>query len=145
VALADDFRALLQELPTDWDEASALVSFNDEGTARRAAALLLSLNPGQHDAVVRFVVSRRAAPLPDLALRGLRRVDAARLRGKRDRSLAVHAGLRAPVEGISSRDGSLGVGWSPLPLAADAASGLLERGRHSGGPREVVSDLGRGR
>jgi hypothetical protein len=82
VALADGFRALLQDLPRDWDEASVLVRFTDEDTARRAAALLLSLNPGHHDGVVRFVVSRRATPLPELALRGLRRVDSARLGGE---------------------------------------------------------------
>ena len=82
MALADDFRALLRELPKDWAEASILVRFADERAARRAAALLLSLNPGQHEAVVRFVVSRQATPLPDLALRGLRRVDAARLAGE---------------------------------------------------------------
>jgi hypothetical protein len=82
VAHADDFRALLEELPEDWDEASILVRFTDEGDARRAAALLLSLNPGHHDSAVRFVVSRRATPLPELALRGLRRVDAARLGGE---------------------------------------------------------------
>jgi hypothetical protein len=82
VALADDFRALLQELPKNWEEASILVRFNDEGQARRAAALLLSLNPGHHDGVVRFVVSRRSNPVPDLALRGLRRIDGARLRGE---------------------------------------------------------------
>jgi hypothetical protein len=81
VALADDFRALLQELPKDWEEASVVVRFADEDAARRAAALLLSLNPGHHDGVVRFVVSRRANPVPDLALRGLRRIDSARLRG----------------------------------------------------------------
>lgn len=82
MALADDFRALLQGLPEDWSEASILVRFADEDHARRAAALLLSLNPGHHDGVVRFVVSRRGTPLPDLALRGLRRVDAARLGGE---------------------------------------------------------------
>ena len=81
MALADDFRALLQELPKDWDEASIVVHFRDEPLARRAAALLLSLNPGRHGRSVRFVVSRRAAPLPDLALRGLRRIDTARLGG----------------------------------------------------------------
>ena len=82
MALADDFRALLEELPKDWDEASILVRFTDEDHARRAASLLLSLNPGHYDGVVRFVVSRRATPLPELALRGLRRVDSARLGGE---------------------------------------------------------------
>jgi hypothetical protein len=81
VALADDFRALLQDLPRDWDEASVLIRFTNEDIARRAAGLLLSVNPGHYDGVVRFVVSRRATPLPELALRGLRRVDAARLAG----------------------------------------------------------------
>jgi hypothetical protein len=81
VALADDFRALLQALPQDWEEASVVVHFGDEPAARRAAALLLSLNPGHHGGAVRFVITRRAAPLPDLALRSLRRVDAARLGG----------------------------------------------------------------
>ncbi|MEP7334273.1 MAG: hypothetical protein ABI717_00700 [Actinomycetota bacterium] len=80
MALADDFRALLQELPKDWEEASILVRFTDEAAARRAAALLLSLNPGHYDGVVRFVVSRRATP--ELVLRGLRRVDAAQLGGE---------------------------------------------------------------
>ena len=77
MALADDFRALLQELPEDWEEASILVRCNNEDAARRAAALLLSLNPGRHGKVIRFVVSRMGSPLPDLALRGLRRIDAA--------------------------------------------------------------------
>jgi hypothetical protein len=82
VALADDFRALQQGLPRDWEEASFLVSFSDLDHARRAAALLLSLNPGQHESVVRFRISRRGAPLPELALRGLRRIDSARLGGE---------------------------------------------------------------
>lgn len=82
MALADDFRALLEDLPKGWEEASILVRFTDEEQARRAAALLLSLNPGQYDGVVRFVVSRRATPFPDLASRGLRRVDAAQLGGE---------------------------------------------------------------
>ncbi len=81
MALADDFRALLQELPNDWEEASILVRLSDEDAARRAAALLLSLNPGRHGKVVRFVVSRTGTPLPDLALRGLRRIDAVWLTG----------------------------------------------------------------
>ena len=82
MALADDFRTLLQELPKDWEEASILVRFTDQAHAPRAAALLSSLNPGHYDGVVRFVVSRRATPLPELALRGLRRVDSARLGGE---------------------------------------------------------------
>ena len=85
---------LLQELPNDWEEASFLVRFADEDDARRAAALLLSLNPGQHEGVVRFVVSRRANPVPDLAVRGLRRIDAARLGGE---LTLVSSTVSAPV------------------------------------------------
>jgi hypothetical protein len=106
VALADDFRALLQELPQDWDEASIVVRFGDEDKARRAAALLLSLNPGHHDGVVRFVVSRRANPVPDLALRGLRRIDAARLRGE---LTLVSSTRSAPV--VPPPRTSLAVAW----------------------------------
>jgi hypothetical protein len=102
VALADDFRALLQDLPRDWDEASVLVRFSGEDNARRAAGLLLSVNPGHYDGVVRFVVSRRATPLPELALRGLRRVDAARLGGEltlvsSTRSAPVRQALRTSL------------------------------------------------
>jgi hypothetical protein len=106
VALADDFRALLQELPKDWEEASFLVRFTDEAHARRAAALLLSLNPGHHDGVVRFMASRRATPLPELALRGLRRIDSARLGGE---LALVSSTLSAPVR--EAPRASLAAAW----------------------------------
>lgn len=112
MALADDFRALLQELPNDWEEASVLVRFADEDDARRASALLLSLNPGHHDSVVRFVVSRRANPVPDLALRGLRRIDAARLDGELE---VVSSTRSAPVREAPRR--SLAAAWD-LEVAA---------------------------
>jgi hypothetical protein len=93
-------------LPKEWEEASILVRFTDEGVARRAAALLLSLNPGHHDGVVRFVVSRRASPLPELALRGLRRIDSARLGGE---LTLVSSTLSSPVRQAPRR--SLAAAW----------------------------------
>ena len=106
MALADDFHALLQELPNDWEEANFVVRFADQDYARRAAALLLSLNPGHHDGVVRFRVSRRSTPLPELALRGLRRVDSARLRGE---LALVSSTLPVPVP--EARRPSLAAAW----------------------------------
>ena len=106
MALADDFRALLQELPNDWEDAGFLVQFSDQAHAPRAAALLLSLNPGHHDGVVRFRVSRRASPLPELALRGLRRIDSARLRGELE---LVSSTLSAPV--LEAPRTSLAAAW----------------------------------
>lgn len=106
MALADDFRALLEELPKDWEEASFLVRLADGDHARRAAALTLSLNPGHHDGVVRFRVSRRANPLPELALRGLRRIDAARLGGE---LALVSSTVSAPMRGAART--SLAEAW----------------------------------
>ena len=106
MALADDFRVLLHELPGDWEEASIVVRFDDEALARQASALLLGLNPGHHHGVVRLVVSRRASPLPELALRGLRRLDSARLGGE----LALVTSTRAAPVPEAPRT-SLAAAW----------------------------------
>jgi hypothetical protein len=83
LALADDFRASLRELPDDWGDARFTLRLPDAARAARAAAALGGINPGRHGDTVRFYTTRRGAGHgPDVVARALRRVDAQRLGGE---------------------------------------------------------------
>jgi hypothetical protein len=83
VALADDFRATLRELPDDWSEARFAATFEDEERAARAASLLGGINAGRLRNEVRFSTARRGAgPSPDTVVRALRRIDREGLGGE---------------------------------------------------------------
>ena len=103
MALADDFRALLQELPTDWEEASVLVRLADEDTARRAAALLRLAQSGP---------ARHGRPL--------RRLAHGRRRSRTSRSAACAASTRpgSAARWCSSR------ARSPTPAPEPARASL---------------------
>jgi hypothetical protein len=82
VALAEDFRSAVRELPDDWRDARIVVHFRDPDTAARAASLLAGINPGRHHNTVRFYATRRGAGHgPDVVASALRRLDRARIHG----------------------------------------------------------------
>jgi hypothetical protein len=82
VALADDFRARLRELPDDWADARFALRFADAAPAARAAALLGAI-AGRHGETVHVYVDRRSAGHgPDAVARALRRIQRAGLGGE---------------------------------------------------------------
>ncbi len=54
MALADQFRQMLSELPPDWPSAELALTVADPAKAARAAALLGPLAPGRSGATIRF-------------------------------------------------------------------------------------------
>ena len=58
MALADQFRQMLSELPPDWPSAELALTVADPAKAARAAALLGPLAPGRSGATIRFGCSR---------------------------------------------------------------------------------------
>jgi hypothetical protein len=83
LALADDFRASLRQLPDDWGDARFTLKFRDAARAARAAATLGGINPGRHGDTVRFYTTRRGAGQgPDVVARALKRIDRQRLGGE---------------------------------------------------------------
>ena len=139
VALADDFRALLQDLPNDWEEASIVAHFHDEPTARRAAALLLSLNPGHHDGAVRFVdlTSGGSSPRPRAARpaphrRGTtRRRGGARVEYGRNRRSPKRRAPPSRLPGTSRSRRCLRTGATSTPSWSYARPTTSSRGRCS--------------
>lgn len=114
VALADDFRAALGELPEGWADARFVLRLGDADTAARAAALLGTINPGRHGNEVRFYTARRGAGHgPDIVARALRGLD-------RD-------GISGEVELVSSDEAATVPETSRPTLAAgwDAAVAAL--------------------
>jgi hypothetical protein len=83
VALAEDFRSLLRDLPGDWADARFLLRLEDGDAAARAAALLGGIGAGRLGDRVRFYTTRRGAGHgPDVVARMLRRLDEQRIRGE---------------------------------------------------------------
>jgi hypothetical protein len=58
MALADQFRQMLSELPPDWPSAELALTVADPTKAARAAGLLGPLAPGRSGATIRFGCSR---------------------------------------------------------------------------------------
>src|SRR3954467_14590512 len=83
VALVNQWRAVLRDLPEDWADVRVRLHVEDDGDCARAAALLGPANPGRYGKVVSFYAARRGGgPSPDLARRLLARRGAGGLRGK---------------------------------------------------------------
>jgi hypothetical protein len=82
VALADDFRASLRELPDNWSEARFAAIFEDEERAARAASLLGGINAARHQNEVRVRTATHDGPSPDTVARALRRIDREGLGGE---------------------------------------------------------------
>lgn len=58
VALVDQFRQTLSELPPDWPSAEFALGVSDPARADRAAALLGPLSPGRRGATLHFACAR---------------------------------------------------------------------------------------
>jgi hypothetical protein len=103
LALADDFRASLRQLPDDWGDARFTLKFRDAARAARAAAALGGINPGRHGDTVRFYTTRQGAGHgPDVVARALKRIDRQRLGGElalvsSDRAEPVAETMRATL------------------------------------------------
>ena len=94
MALVDDFRARLRELPDDWADARFVLRFPVAARAARAAALLGGV-ASRHGETVHVYVDRRSAGHgPDAVARALRRIQAARLGGELE---LVASGQAAPA------------------------------------------------
>jgi len=92
MALAEEFRKMLSELPPDWPSAELALTVSDPAKAARAAALLAPLAPGRSGATVRFSCPRTGT---DNVARLLAKLDAERIAG----SLELEAtAVPAPVE-----------------------------------------------
>lgn len=82
VALVDQWRAIQDRLPEDWQAARMRLTLADRPRAERAAALLGPANAGLYANFVTFQITRRGGGTsPDLALRLLARLDAERING----------------------------------------------------------------
>ncbi len=83
MALVDEWRAILDGLPQDWEAARLRLTLADRPRAERAAALLGPANAGLYANFVTFQVARRGGGTsPDLARRLLERLDAGRVQGR---------------------------------------------------------------
>jgi len=78
MALAEQFRKILAELPSDWPGIEVALAVADPAKASRAAALLGPLMPGRSGATVRFGCSRTGT---DNVARLLGRLDRERIDG----------------------------------------------------------------
>jgi hypothetical protein len=95
VALAEDFRASLAQLPDGWADARFVAHFSDPNDAARVSALLGAIGAGRLGTDVRFYTTRTGAGHgPDVVARALRRADEQRLRGELE---LVSSGAAEPV------------------------------------------------
>ncbi len=94
MALADQFRQMLSELPPDWPSAELALTVADPTKAAQAAGLLGPLAPGRSGATIRFGCSRTGT---DNVARLLARLDRERIEG----SLELEAtAVPAPTEQV---------------------------------------------
>ena len=94
MALADEFRQMLSELPPDWPSADLALTVADPAKAARAAALLGPLAPGRSGATVRFSCSRTGT---DNVAKLLAKLDRERIAGMLELEATA---VPAPVEGV---------------------------------------------
>jgi hypothetical protein len=96
VALVARFNEIERELPTDWADATLLLTVADDARCDRAAALLGPANPGRLGKKVRFATTRRGGGIaPDGMRRLLRRLDQEGIHGDLE---LVRASEAAPSE-----------------------------------------------
>ena len=138
MALADDFRRALGDLPDDWADARFVLRLQDEQTAARVSSLLGVVNPARQRETVRFYTTRRGAGHgPDIVARALARLDRERIRGELE--LVATGGpeiVAAPAEAqrtlAASWEATLATmppDWSDIYAEVDLRStDYLERG-----------------
>ncbi len=96
MALAEQFRKIVSELPSDWPSIEVALTVADPEQAARAAGLLGPLSPGRSGATVRFASSRTGT---DNVARLLARLDRERIDGSLElEATAVAVAVAAPDE-----------------------------------------------
>lgn len=96
VALVDQFRQILSELPPDWPSAEFALAVADPEQAGRAAALLGPLGPGRSGTTIRFACIRTGT---DNIASLLGRLDRERITGSLElEATAVPARVEEPEE-----------------------------------------------
>ncbi len=122
MALVDQFRKILSELPPDWPSAELALAVAEPAKAAQAAALLGPLNPGRSGATIRFACARTGT---DNIARLLSKLDRERIEG----SLELEA-TTVPIPAAELEGSSLAEAWA-------------EEARRS--PRRLERPLRRGR
>ncbi len=104
MALAEQFRQMLSELPPDWPSAELALTVSDPAQAARAAGLLGPLAPGRSGATIRFGCSRTGT---DNVAKLLAKLDRERIAG----SLELEAtAVPAPAE--DAEEAPLAESWA---------------------------------
>jgi hypothetical protein len=137
VALVDQWRAIQEMLPEDWQEARLRLIVADAGDCDRAAALLGPVNPGRRGKVIAFSGVRGArGASAQVVRRLLARLDAERVNAR----LALVGVIKAetPAQSVDARSfaaqwdaavAGLPEDWSDVYAEAElASSDYLERG-----------------
>ena len=92
VALVEQWRAILDGLPEDWQAARLRLTLPDRVRAERAAAMLGPTNAGLYANFVTFQITRRGGGTsPELGRRLLARIDTERINGSLKLVGADHA------------------------------------------------------
>lgn len=117
MAIAEQFRELEAQLPTDWSEVRVVLAVDDTSRAARAASLLTPFAPGRVGGQVRFTVPRQGGRL-DQARRLLERIDRERIRGTLELVTSSHA---LAAEAVPDQRTT----WPPAAEQWDAALAAL--------------------
>jgi hypothetical protein len=112
MALAEQFRRMLSELPPDWPSAELSLTVANPATASRAAALLAPLAPGRSGATIRFSCSRTGT---DNAAKLLGKLDRERIAG----SLELEA-TAVPVPVAEAEEAPTAEAWAAELAAVPA-------------------------
>ncbi len=100
MSLVEQWRAILDGLPEDWEAARLRLTLADRARAERAAALLGPANAGLYANFVTFQITRRGGGTsPELARRLLARLDAERIEGRLKLVGADQSDEQAPARG----------------------------------------------
>ena len=128
--LADQWRAIESELPTEWGDARLKIDISDPARASRAAALLGPANPGRLGTEVTLGVSRTGGTAPFAVTRLLQRLDGEGIGGRltlagSTASAAASGPARAPHSLAASWDAvaaGLPDDWSDLHVDVELES-----------------------
>jgi len=117
MALAEQFRRMLSELPPDWPSAELALTVADPAKAAQAAALLGPLAPGRSGSVIRFSCTRTGT---DNVARLLAKLDRDRIGGSLELEAtavpaAVDEAVSVPLAGAWAAElAALPADWSDL-------------------------------
>jgi hypothetical protein len=121
MALVEQFREVVANLPDDWQTSRLRLTVPDEGEGARAAALLAPTNPGRHGKVINFTTARGGIGVgPDRIRELLRRLDSEDIEGRlelvgvEEATAVVDDGRRGLVDAWDELDATLPPDWSDL-------------------------------